>query len=111
MTKNEINKSKISIESMVSLDRKKPDVKYVVAKKSQRGVSRPSGGKGPYKVVDKRLKKDKRAAKRLGKNNKNKKPTGRGNKQRRAPSSDSGKSSKQQQRRPTQTKGNRNKRT
>lgn len=40
------------------------NVKYVVAKKGQRGNVRPAAGaKGPYKVVDKRLKKDKRANK------------------------------------------------
>lgn len=42
------------------IGQKKAEVKYVVSKKSQRG--RPAGLKGPYKAVDKRLKKDKRAA-------------------------------------------------
>lgn len=54
------------------IGKKKANVKYVVAKKFQGGKARPSSGKGPYKVVDKRLKKDKRAAKNRGKNNKNK---------------------------------------
>jgi AdoMet-dependent rRNA methyltransferase SPB1 len=48
----------------------------VVSKKSQRG-GRPAGTKGPYKVVDKRLKKDKRAAKNRSKkqsNNKGRRP-------------------------------------
>lgn len=44
------------------IGQKKAEVKYVVSKRSQRG-GRPSGVKGPYKVVDKRLKKDKRATK------------------------------------------------
>jgi hypothetical protein len=78
--KNAINKSKSKLKSfhffhhfLFSLYRKygvigqkKPEVKYVVSKKSQRG-GRPAGTKGPYKVVDKRLKKDKRAAKNRSK--------------------------------------------
>jgi AdoMet-dependent rRNA methyltransferase SPB1 len=58
------------------IGQKKPNVKYVVSKKSQRG-GRPAGTKGPYKVVDKRLKKDKRAAKNRSKkqsNNKGRRP-------------------------------------
>ncbi|CAF4924602.1 unnamed protein product, partial [Rotaria socialis] len=57
------------------------DIKYVVAKKSTGGGARPSGAKGPYKVVDKRLKKDKRAAKSRGKANKNKQSNRKGHKQ------------------------------
>ena len=53
-------------------------MKYVVSKKSQRG-GRPEGLKGPYKVVDKRLKKDKRATrnrtKKQGKTSHRKKRT------------------------------------
>ena len=49
------------------IGQKKTEVKYVVAKKSQGGGSKPAGAKGPYKVVDKRLKKDKRAAKQRDK--------------------------------------------
>jgi len=60
------------------IGQKKPNVKYVVAKKSQRGVSRPSGAKGPYKVVDKRLKKDKRATRQRNKVNKKKQSQGKG---------------------------------
>ncbi|CAF4743360.1 unnamed protein product, partial [Rotaria sp. Silwood1] len=63
------------------IGQKKPNVKYVVAKKSQRGAARPSGAKGPYKVVDKRLKKDKRAAKQRNKFNKNKQSNRKGHKQ------------------------------
>ncbi|UJR20609.1 hypothetical protein I4U23_023734 [Adineta vaga] len=63
------------------IGQKKVDVKYVVAKKSQRGANRPSGAKGPYKVVDKRLKKDKRAAKKQAKFNKKKQSGGKGTKQ------------------------------
>ncbi|CAF1221691.1 unnamed protein product [Rotaria sordida] len=63
------------------IGQKKPNVKYVVAKKSQRGAVRPSGAKGPYKVVDKRLKKDKRAAKQRNKLNKNKQSNRKGQKQ------------------------------
>jgi len=81
------------------IGQKKANVKYVVAKKSQRGAVRPSGGaKGPYKVVDKRLKKDKRANKRRAKNTKKKQSISKGNK-RRQPSASAEKSSKQQQRR------------
>jgi len=60
------------------IGQKKANVKYVVSKKSQRG-GRPAGVKGPYKVVDKRLKKDKRAAKNRSKKQSN----GRGRKQQR----------------------------
>ncbi|CAF2672416.1 unnamed protein product [Rotaria sp. Silwood2] len=63
------------------IGQKKANVKYVVAKKSQRGAVRPSGAKGPYKVVDKRLKKDKRAAKQRNKINKNKQSNRKGHKQ------------------------------
>jgi AdoMet-dependent rRNA methyltransferase SPB1 len=65
------------------IGQKKANVKYVVAKKSQRGMSRPAGGKGPYKVVDKRLKKDKRVAKQRSKADKKKSSHGKGKKQQR----------------------------
>ncbi|CAF1008840.1 unnamed protein product [Adineta steineri] len=63
------------------IGQKQVNVKYVVAKKSQRGGSRPAGAKGPYKVVDKRLKKDKRATKKQNKLNKTRQSTGKGRKQ------------------------------
>lgn len=42
---------------------KKKDTAYVVMKK-RHGGKKPKGTKGPYKLVDKRLKKDKRAEKK-----------------------------------------------
>ena len=92
MIKNVINKSKskslsLRYSSLISIvfdslyrkygviGQKKADVKYVVSKKSQRG-GRPAGTKGPYKAVDRRLKKDKRAAKNRSK----KQPNRKGNK-------------------------------
>ena len=50
--------------------RPKQQVKLVVAKGSNRGISgRPRGVKGKYKIVDARLKKDVRAERRLAKRN------------------------------------------
>ncbi len=60
------------------LGKKKPEVKYIVAKKGTRGrqLAKSKGIKGPYKVVDSRLKKDKKAEMRKmkgkGKGNKGK---------------------------------------
>lgn len=46
------------------LGKKKPEIKYLTAKRGQRGsvVAKAAGVKGPYRVVDRRLKKDKRPA-------------------------------------------------
>lgn len=51
------------------LGRKKPEVKYVVAKKGLAGrrAVRPAGVKGPYRQVDPRMKKDNRTAKKKAK--------------------------------------------
>lgn len=43
------------------ISKKKVDVKYIMAKKGVRGRTLAKGVKGPYKVVDKRLKKDNRS--------------------------------------------------
>ncbi|KAL9131822.1 MAG: hypothetical protein Q9217_000349 [Psora testacea] len=56
------------IMSRAAKKKPKQQVKVVVAKGGNRGVSgRPRGVKGKYKIVDKRLKKDVRAEKRLAK--------------------------------------------
>lgn len=51
---------------------RKPEVKYVVAKRrnAQKRATRPAGVKGRYKMVDLRLKKDKRAVKARDKKSK-----------------------------------------
>ena len=51
------------------LGKKKPEVKYIVAKKGTRGrtLAKSKGVKGPYKVVDSRMKKDKKAEMRKAK--------------------------------------------
>jgi AdoMet-dependent rRNA methyltransferase SPB1 len=48
------------------LAKKKVDVKYVIAKRGVRGKVAAKGIKGPYKVVDRRLKKDRSRAKAPG---------------------------------------------
>lgn len=59
---------------------KKKEVTYVIAKKSgaTKGAKRPKGVKGPYKVVDPRMKKDNRkqkmAFKKQGSRGKSTKP-------------------------------------
>lgn len=57
------------------LGKKKPEVKYVVAKRGLAGKRpmRPAGVKGPYRQVDPRMKKDNRAAKLKAKGGKRKK--------------------------------------
>ena len=54
------------------LGKKKPEVKYVVAKRGLAGKRpvRPSGVKGPYRQVDPRMKKDNRTLKQKAKNSK-----------------------------------------
>jgi AdoMet-dependent rRNA methyltransferase SPB1 len=67
MTESERNKEIKSIYKKAGLlAKKKTDIKYVVSKKGFRGkqVAKSKGVKGPYKMVDKRLKKDKRVMKR-----------------------------------------------
>ena len=54
---------------------KKPEKTYVVCKKGTgKRAHRPHGLKGPYKVVDARMKKDNRSAKESAKRGKGKKP-------------------------------------
>ncbi len=50
------------------ISKKKVEVRYVVAKKglSGRATAKTKGVKGPYKVVDRRLKKDRRGVKQSG---------------------------------------------
>ena len=58
---------------LTMLSKVKEEVAYVVANKANRGriAGRPSGVKGRYKMVDSRMKKDKRAM--IGKLNRDKK--------------------------------------
>jgi AdoMet-dependent rRNA methyltransferase SPB1 len=59
------------IMSKAGKKRPKQEVKLVVAKGANRGISgRPKGVKGKYKIVDARMKKDIRAEKRLAKKKK-----------------------------------------
>lgn len=65
---SERDKSQAITEMMGKAAKKKPkqEVKLVVAKGANRGISgRPRGVKGKYKIVDARMKKDLRAQKRL----------------------------------------------
>lgn len=58
------------------IGKKKAEVKYVVAKKGVRGRVAAKGIKGPYKVVDRRLKKDRASMRRAA--NKGSKGQGKG---------------------------------
>ncbi|KAI9370591.1 AdoMet-dependent rRNA methyltransferase spb1 [Aspergillus egyptiacus] len=67
---SERDKAQAIAKLMSKAAKKKPkqNVKVVVAKGSNRGISgRPKGVKGKYKIVDARMKKDVRAQKRLAK--------------------------------------------
>lgn len=67
---SEKDKAQSIAKLMSKAGKKKPkqQVKVVVAKGGNRGISgRPRGVKGKYKIVDARLKKDRRAEKRLAK--------------------------------------------
>ncbi|EAU37027.1 AdoMet-dependent rRNA methyltransferase spb-1 [Aspergillus terreus NIH2624] len=73
-TMSERDKSQAIARLMSRATKKKPkqQVKLVVAKGNNRGISgRPRGVKGKYKIVDSRMKKDIRAQKRLAKKKKN----------------------------------------
>ncbi|KAJ5568511.1 hypothetical protein N7450_010997 [Penicillium hetheringtonii] len=67
---SERDKSQAITKMMSKATKKKPkqQVKLIVAKGANRGISgRPRGVKGKYKIVDSRMKKDLRAQKRLAK--------------------------------------------
>lgn len=71
MTEKEKANNIIKLMSKAAKKRPKRDVKVVVARGGNRGISgRPRGVKGKYKIVDARLKKDVRAEKRLAKKRK-----------------------------------------
>lgn len=61
-----------SLYQKAALKGKPKEVKYVVAKKSQaaKRMKRPAGVKGPYKIVDQRMKKDLRSQRANEKRNK-----------------------------------------
>lgn len=61
-----------SLYKKAALKGKPKEVKYVVAKKSQaaKRMKRPAGVKGPYKIVDQRMKKDLRSQRAKDKRNK-----------------------------------------
>lgn len=71
MTEKDKATSIAKMMSKASKKKPKQQVKVVVAKGGNRGISgRPRGVKGKYKIVDSRLKKDVRAEKRLAKKRK-----------------------------------------
>ena len=71
MTEKDKAQSIAKLMSKAAKKRPKRQVKVVVAKGGNRGISgRPRGVKGKYKIVDARLKKDVRAEKRLAKKSK-----------------------------------------
>ena len=68
MTEKDKAKSIATMMSKALRKRPKQQLKVVVARGSNRGISgRPRGVKGKYKLVDARLKKDTRAEKRISK--------------------------------------------
>ena len=68
MTESDKAKSITALMSKALKKRPKQQVKVVVARGNNRGISgRPRGVKGRYKLVDARLKKDSRAERRLAK--------------------------------------------
>ncbi len=74
MTEKEKNLTMKSVYKRAGLlAKKKPEVKYVVSKKGQRG--KQSKYSGPVKLVDKRMKMDKRGGGNIKNGNKNGKPT------------------------------------
>lgn len=68
MTEKEKAQNIAKLMSKAAKKKPKPQVKVVVARGGNRGISgRPRGVKGTYKIVDARLKKDVRAEKRVAK--------------------------------------------
>jgi len=71
MTEKEKAQNIAKIMSKAAKKKPKQQVKVVVARGGNKGISgRPRGVKGKYKIVDARLKKDVRAEKRLAKKRK-----------------------------------------
>ena len=71
MTEKDKAQSIAKLMSKASKRKPKQQVKVVVARGGNKGISgRPRGVKGKYKIVDSRLKKDTRAEKRLAKKKK-----------------------------------------
>lgn len=69
MTDKERSKEIKSIYKKAGLiSKKKVEVKYIVAKRGVRGRTLAKNVKGPYKIVDKRLKKDRAGMAKLQKN-------------------------------------------